>query len=51
MSDKHPYQLRELAQWYREFAERAGNPMIWELRTAEDLDAAVERIALSLEAA
>jgi len=22
--------LRELAAWYREFAERAGNPTIWE---------------------
>lgn len=33
--------LRELARWYREFAERAGNPTIWEgrLRTAEDLEA------------
>jgi hypothetical protein len=32
--------LRELASWYREQAERAGNPVIWEarLRTAEDLD-------------
>ena len=24
--------LRELAAWYREFAERAGNPSIWESR-------------------
>ena len=33
--------LRELASWYREFAERTANPMIWEarLRTAEDLEA------------
>jgi hypothetical protein len=32
--------LRELASWYREFAERAGNPAIWDarLRTAEDLE-------------
>jgi hypothetical protein len=31
--------LRALAAWYREFAERAGNPAIWDprLRTAEDL--------------
>jgi len=31
--------LRELAAWYREFAERAGNPSIWESRLllAEDL--------------
>jgi len=32
--------LRELAAWYREFAEKAANPMIWECRiaTAEDLE-------------
>jgi hypothetical protein len=32
--------LRELAHWYREFAERAGNPVIWEarLRTAKELE-------------
>jgi hypothetical protein len=24
-----PEKLRELASWYREFAERAGNPAIW----------------------
>jgi uncharacterized protein len=32
--------LRDLAAWYREFAERAGNPAIWDarLRTAEDLE-------------
>ena len=32
--------LRELAYWYREFAERAGNPVIWEarLRTAKELE-------------
>lgn len=32
--------LRELASWYREFAERAGEPAIWHarLRTAEDLE-------------
>ena len=35
-----PRELRELAAWYREFAERAGNPAIWEarLRTAGDLE-------------
>jgi hypothetical protein len=40
--------LRELAGWYREFAERAGNPCIWDarLRTAEDL----EREAGNIEA-
>jgi hypothetical protein len=38
--------LRELAAWYREFAERADNPTIWEarLRTAEDLEAEAERL-------
>lgn len=38
--------LRELAAWYRAFAERAGDPAIWaaRLRTAEDLDAEASRI-------
>jgi len=33
-----PQKLRELAAWYREFAEKTGNPAIWEsrLRMAED---------------
>ena len=41
-----PAKLRELAHWYREFAERTGNPVIWDcrLRTADDLDAEAERI-------
>src|SRR5229473_732153 len=32
--------LRDLATWYLQFADRAGNPAIWEarLRTAEDLE-------------
>jgi hypothetical protein len=32
--------LRELAAWYREYAERAGNSAIWDarLRTAEKLE-------------
>jgi hypothetical protein len=32
--------LRDLASWYREFAERAENPAIWDarLRTAEELE-------------
>jgi hypothetical protein len=32
--------LWELAAWYREFAERAGNPWVWEarLKLAEDLE-------------
>lgn len=39
--------LRDLATWYREFAERTENPAIWDarLRTAEDL----EREANALE--
>jgi len=38
--------LRELADWYREQAERAENPVIWDarLRTAEDLDTEADRI-------
>jgi len=42
-----PQKLRELAAWYREFAEKTGNPAIWEarLRMAEDL----EREAAALE--
>lgn len=44
---QNPDKLRELAAWYREFAERAGNPAIWEgrLRMAEDLDDEAERIS------
>jgi hypothetical protein len=41
-----PRKLRELAGWYREFAERAGNPAIWEgrLRTANDLERKADRL-------
>jgi hypothetical protein len=41
-----PHRLRELAYWYREFAERSGNPTIWDarLRTAEDLEAEAARL-------
>ena len=41
-----PSKLRELACWYRGFAERTGNPTIWEarLRTAEDLEAEADRL-------
>ena len=37
---ENPQKLRELAAWYREFAEKTGNPSIWEarLRMAEDLE-------------
>jgi hypothetical protein len=36
----HAQKLRDLAAWYREFAERTANPAIWDarLRTAEDLE-------------
>jgi hypothetical protein len=45
---RNPDRLRELAAWYREFAERAGNPAIWEarLRTAQDLEAEAKRLEL-----
>jgi hypothetical protein len=35
-----PDELRELAAWYRQFAERTGNPEIWDarLRTADELE-------------
>jgi hypothetical protein len=50
MSD--PEELRKLAAWYREFAERTGNPTIWEMRlnTAERLEAEADRIACHLPA-
>ena len=40
-----PRRLRELAAWYREFAERAGDPAIWDarLRKAEDLERKADR--------
>jgi hypothetical protein len=49
---QNPDKLRKLASWYREFAERAGNPAIWEgrLRMAEDLDDEAERIERGLAA-
>jgi len=45
MEDKSA-KLRELASWYRQQAERAANPAIWDarLRTAEDLDAEADRL-------
>jgi hypothetical protein len=38
--------LRELASWYREFAERAGVPRIWEARlaTASELEKDADRL-------
>ncbi len=49
-----PQKLRELAAWYREFAEKTENVSIWEarLRTAEDLEleaARIERHELATE--
>ena len=42
-----PDELRKLAAWYREFAERTDNPAIWDarLRTAEKLEADADRVA------
>jgi hypothetical protein len=41
-----PTKLRELASWYREFAERTGNPTIWaaRLRTAKELEAEADLV-------
>jgi hypothetical protein len=38
------FELRKRAEWYREFAERAGTPCVWEarLKTAEKLEAEAE---------
>jgi len=38
--------LRDLASWYREFAERAGSTTIWGTRLymAEDLDEEADRL-------
>lgn len=39
-------ELRKRAAWYREIAERAGNPTIWAMRllTAEKLEAEADRL-------
>ena len=41
-----PRELRRLAAWYRTFADRAGNPVIWEARlmTAEELEREAGRL-------
>jgi hypothetical protein len=46
-----PTRLRELASWYRDFAERAGNPAIWEarLRTAKQLEAEADVVERALK--
>jgi len=48
--DANSFKLRELASWYREFAERAGNPVVWEarLRTAQDLETEADHIDRSI---
>lgn len=42
-----PLKLRELALWFRQQADRAGSPHVWDarLRTAEDLEARAEKLA------
>ena len=44
-----PEKLRDLAAWYREFAELAENPMIWasRFRMAEDLEQEAEQLIVS----
>src|SRR3984893_12679709 len=39
-------ELRKRAEWYREFAERAGSPWVWEarLKTAKKLEAEAVRV-------
>lgn len=39
-------ELRKRAAWYREIAERTGNPTIWEMRlhTAKKLEAEADRL-------
>jgi hypothetical protein len=46
---KEPRRLRELAAWYRRFAEEAGNPVIWEARLRSPAE--LEREADPLEEA
>jgi hypothetical protein len=44
-------ELRKRAEWYREFAERAGAPWVWEarLKTAKLLEAEAARVELEQE--
>ena len=44
---QNPRRLRELATCYREFAEKAGNPAIWEARLR--IAAELEKEAVRLE--
>jgi hypothetical protein len=45
-SSPEAQKLRELAAWYRDFAERAGSAVIWEsrLRMAEDLNREADQL-------
>ena len=47
MKETDPAKLRALAAWYREYADRAGNPAIWEarLRTADKFEAEADCVA------
>jgi hypothetical protein len=44
--ETNPSKLHKLASWYRDFAERAGDPMIWaaRLRTANQLEAEADHV-------
>ena len=46
-------ELRKRAEWYREFAERAGTPWVWEarLKTAKQLEAEAVRVELETRGA
>ena len=50
---ENPEKLRELAAWYREFAEQTRDLTIWEarLRTAEDLEEEASRLEAAQEPA
>jgi hypothetical protein len=45
-AETSPSKLRELASWYRDFAERTSNPTVWDarLRTAKELEREADRI-------
>jgi len=47
--ETNPSKLRELASWYRDFAERAGNPAIWETRlhTAKEFEREADHVERS----
>jgi hypothetical protein len=49
MQQRSPDELRELAWWYRAYAERAGSTTIWDgrLRRAEELEEEAARSAVS----